>query len=198
MAIDRVPELKRCRSLGLEPGVIGLGKTSKREPRRTRSKVSEYGSQLKEKQKAKFIYGVLEKQFRSYYNKAKKMQGVTGENLLNLLETRLDNVVFRLGLASTRRQARQVVRHGHITVNGKRLDIPSAIVSVGDIVAVSEKAKSNAFFKGLSESGTTLTAPAWIEADAANLSGKIVRLPEAADLVDIPVDSQAIVELYSR
>ena len=198
MAIDRVPELKRCRSLGLEPGVIGLGKTSKREPRRTRSKVSEYGSQLKEKQKAKFIYGVLEKQFRSYYNKAKKMQGVTGENLLNLLETRLDNVVFRLGLASTRRQARQVVRHGHITVNGKRLDIPSAIVSVGDIVAVSEKAKSNAFFKGLSESGTTLTAPAWIEADAANLSGKIVRLPEAAALVDIPVDSQAIVELYSR
>ena len=198
MAIDRVPELKRCRSLGLEPGVIGLGKTSKREPRRTRSKVSEYGSQLKEKQKAKFIYGVLEKQFRSYYNKAKKMQGVTGENLLNLLETRLDNVVFRLGLASTRRQARQVVRHGHITVNGKRLDIPSAIVSVGDIVAVSEKAKSNAFFKGLSESGTTLTAPAWIEADAANLSGKIVRLPEAVDLVDIPVDSQAIVELYSR
>ena len=198
MAIDRVPELKRCRSLGLEPGVIGLGKTSKREPRRTRSKVSEYGSQLKEKQKATFIYGVLEKQFRSYYNKAKKMQGVTGENLLNLLETRLDNVVFRLGLASTRRQARQVVRHGHITVNGKRLDIPSAIVSVGDIVAVSEKAKSNAFFKGLSESGTTLTAPAWIEADAANLSGKIVRLPEAADLVDIPVDSQAIVELYSR
>ena len=198
MAIDRVPELKRCRSLGLEPGVIGLGKTSKREPRRTRSKVSEYGSQLKEKQKAKFIYGVLEKQFRSYYNKAKKMQGVTGENLLNLLEPRLDNVVFRLGLASTRRQARQVVRHGHITVNGKRLDIPSAIVSVGDIVAVSEKAKSNAFFKGLSESGTTLTAPAWIEADAANLSGKIVRLPEAADLVDIPVDSQAIVELYSR
>lgn len=198
MAIDRVPELKRCRSLGLEPGVIGLGKTSKREPRRTRGKVSEYGSQLKEKQKAKFIYGVLEKQFRSYYNKAKKMQGVTGENLLNLLETRLDNVVFRLGLASTRRQARQVVRHGHITVNGKRLDIPSAIVSVGDIVAVSEKAKSNAFFKGLSESGTTLTAPAWIEADAANLSGKIIRLPEAADLVDIPVDSQAIVELYSK
>ena len=198
MAIDRVPELKRCRSLGLEPGVIGLGKTSKREPRRTRSKVSEYGSQLKEKQKAKFIYGVLEKQFRSYYNKAKKMQGVTGENLLNLLETRLDNVVFRLGLASTRRQARQVVRHGRITVNGNRLDIPAAIVRVGDIVAVSEKAKSNAFFKGLSESGTTLTAPAWIEADAANLSGKIVRLPEAADLVDIPVDSQAIVELYSR
>lgn len=198
MAIDRVPALKRCRSLGIEPGVVGLGKSSKRQPRRTRGKVSEYGTQLKEKQKAKFIYGVLEKQFRSYYNKAKKMQGVTGENLLNLLETRLDNVVFRLGLASTRRQARQVVRHGHITVNGKRLDIPSAIVSVGDIVAVSEKAKSNAFFKGLSESGTTLTAPAWIEADAANLSGKIVRLPEAADLVDIPVDSQAIVELYSR
>lgn len=198
MAIDRVPELKRCRSLGIEPGVIGLGKSSKRQPRRTRGKVSEYGTQLKEKQKAKFIYGVLEKQFRSYYNKAKKMQGVTGENLLSILERRLDNVVFRLGLASTRRQARQVVRHGHITVNGKRCDIPSAIVNADDVIAVAEKSKSNAFFKALTEAGTTLTAPAWINADAAALTGTITRFPEAADLVDIPVDSQAIVELYSR
>ena len=141
MAIDRVPALKRCRSLGIEPGVIGLNKSSNRQPRRTRGKVSEYGVQLKEKQKAKFIYGVLEKQFRSYYNKAKKMQGITGDNLISLLERRIDNVVFRLGLASTRKQARQLVRHGHITLNGKRLDIPSALVDVNDVVAVSEKAQ---------------------------------------------------------
>ena len=198
MAIDRVPELKRCRALGLEPGVIGLSKSSNRQPRRTRGKVSEYGTQLKEKQKAKFIYGVLEKQFRSYYNKAKKMQGVTGENLLSLLERRVDNVVYRLGFASTRKQARQIVRHGHITVNGKRLDIPSAMISVGDVVAVSEKSKSNAFFKALAESNNTLTTPAWITADATSLSGKIERFPGAEDVSDIPVDSQAIVELYSR
>ena len=128
MAIDRVASLKRCRSLGIEPAVLGLSKKSKRQPKRTNRKVSEYGLQLKEKQKAKFIYGVMEKQFRGYYEKAKKMQGVTGENLLRLLERRIDNVVFRLGIASTRRQARQIVRHGHITVNGKRLDIPSALV----------------------------------------------------------------------
>ena len=198
MAIDRVPELKRCRALGLEPGVIGLSKSSNRQPRRTRGKVSEYGTQLKEKQKAKFIYGVLEKQFRSYYNKAKKMQGVTGENLLSLLERRIDNVVYRLGFASTRKQARQIVRHGHITVNGKRLDIPSAMICVGDVVAVAEKSKSNAFFKALAESNNTLTTPAWITADATSLSGKIERVPGAEDVSDIPVDSQAIVELYSR
>ena len=130
MAIDRVPALKRCRALGLEPAVIGRSKESKRQLRRTNRKVSEYGTQLKEKQKAKFIYGVLEKQFRGYYDKAKKMQGVTGENLLGLLERRLDNVVYRLGLANTRRQARQLVRHGHFTVNGKRVDIPSALVTL--------------------------------------------------------------------
>ena len=147
MAIDRVPALKRCRSLGIEPGVVGLGKSSKRQPRRTRGKVSEYGTQLKEKQKAKFIYGVLEKQFRAYYTRAKKMPGITGENLISLLERRLDNVVFRLGLAATRKQARQVVRHGHITVNGKRCDIPSALVDVNDVVAVAEKARGNAIYK---------------------------------------------------
>ena len=134
MAIDRVPSLKRCRALGLETAVVGLAKSSKRQPKRSGRKVSEYGMQLKEKQKAKFIYGVLEKQFRAYYDKAKTMPGVTGENLLGLLERRIDNVVFRLGLASTRRQARQLVSHGHITVNGKRLDIPSALIKVGDVI----------------------------------------------------------------
>jgi small subunit ribosomal protein S4 len=197
MAIDRVPALKRCRALGLEPAVIGRSKESKRQPRRTNRKVSEYGLQLKEKQKAKFIYGVLEKQFRGYYDKAKKMQGVTGENLLGLLERRLDNVVFRLGFANTRRQARQLVRHGHFTVNGKRVDIPSALVSVDDVIAVSEKSQSNAFFKELKEASNALSAPAWLESDQANLSGKVVRFP-ARDEIDVPVNEQAIVELYSK
>ena len=197
MAIDRVPALKRCRSLGIEPGVVGLGKSSKRQPRRTRGKVSEYGTQLKEKQKAKFIYGVLEKQFRAYYTRAKKMPGITGENLISLLERRLDNVVFRLGLASTRKQARQVVRHGHITVNGKRCDIPSALVDVNDVVAVAEKARGNAFFKALAESNNALSTPAWITVGADNFSGTVNRFPASEDF-DIPVDSQAIVELYSK
>ena len=197
MAIDRVPALKRCRALGLEPAVIGRSKESKRQPRRTNRKVSEYGLQLKENQKAKFIYGVLEKQFRGYYDKAKKMQGVTGENLLGLLERRLDNVVFRLGFANTRRQARQLVRHGHFTVNGKRVDIPSALVSVDDVIAVSEKSQSNAFFKELKEASNALSAPAWLESDQANLSGKVVRFP-ARDEIDVPVNEQAIVELYSK
>ena len=197
MAIDRVPAIKRCRALGLEPAVIGRSKESKRQPRRTNRKVSEYGLQLKEKQKAKFIYGVLEKQFRGYYDKAKKMQGVTGENLLGLLERRLDNVVFRLGLANTRRQARQLVNHGHFTVNGKRVDIPSALVSVGDVIAVSEKSQQGAFFKELKESSNHLSAPAWFEADQAGLTGKVTRFPNR-DEIDVPVNEQAIVELYSR
>ena len=197
MAIDRVASLKRCRSLGIEPAVLGLSKKSKRKLTRTNRKVSEYGLQLKEKQKAKFIYGVMEKQFRGYYDKAKKMQGVTGENLLKLLERRIDNVVFRLGLASTRRQARQIVRHGHITVNGKRLDIPSALVYEGDAVAVSEKSRSNAFFKTLAENYSALSVPAWLEADASNLSGKVTRYPNREE-IDVPVSEQAIVELYSK
>ena len=197
MAIDRVPALKRCRSLGIEPGVVGLGKSSKRQPRRTRGKVSEYGTQLKEKQKAKFIYGVLEKQFRAYYTRAKKMPGITGENLISLLERRLDNVVFRLGLAATRKQARQVVRHGHITVNGKRCDIPSALVNVNDVVAVAEKARGNAFFKALAESNNALSTPAWITVGADSFTGTVNRFPANEDF-DIPVDSQAIVELYSK
>lgn len=197
MAIDRVPTLKRCRALGIEPAVLGLGKESKRQPRRTNRKVSEYGTQLKEKQKAKFIYGVLERQFRNYYNKAKKMQGVAGENLLGLLERRLDNVVFRLGLATTRSQARQLVRHGHITVNGKRVDIPSALVKVNDIIAIKEKSRSNPFFKALAENYGALSVPAWISADAANLTGTVTRFPNREE-IDVPVNEQAIVELYSR
>lgn len=197
MAIDRVPSLKRCRSLGLETAVVGLAKSSKRQPKRSGRKVSEYGMQLKEKQKAKFIYGVLEKQFRAYYDKAKTMPGVTGENLLGLLERRIDNVVFRLGLASTRRQARQLVSHGHITVNGKRLDIPSALIKVGDVIGVKEKSRGTALFKEIAESKNALNVPAWLTADIQNLSGSVTRFPNR-DEIDIPVDEQAIVELYSR
>ena len=197
MAIDRVPSLKRCRALGLETAVVGLAKSSKRQPKRSGRKVSEYGMQLKEKQKAKFIYGVLEKQFRAYYDKAKTMPGVTGENLLGLLERRIDNVVFRLGLASTRRQARQLVSHGHITVNGKRLDIPSALIKVGDVIGVKEKSRGTALFKEIAESKNALNVPAWLTADIQNLSGSVTRYPNR-DEIDIPVDEQAIVELYSR
>ena len=197
MAIDRVPSLKRCRALGLETAVVGLAKSSKRQPKRSGRKVSEYGMQLKEKQKAKFIYGVLEKQFRAYYDKAKTMPGVTGENLLGLLERRIDNVVFRLGLASTRRQARQLVSHGHITVNGKRLDIPSALIKVGDVIGVKEKSRGTALFKEIAESKNALNVQAWLTADIQNLSGSVTRFPNR-DEIDIPVDEQAIVELYSR
>lgn len=195
MAIDRVASLKRCRALGIEAAVVGLSKKSKRQPRRTNRKVSEYGSQLKEKQKAKFIYGVLEKQFRLYYNKAKKMQGITGENLLVLLERRLDNVVFRLGIANTRRQARQMVTHGHIIVNGKRLDIPSAFVQVNDVIGIKESSRSNALFKAIAESDNKLSVPAWLT--AGELGGTVTRFPNR-DEIDVPVDEQAIVELYSR
>ena len=197
MAIDRVPDLKRCRSLGIEPAVIGRARQSKRKAQRTQRKVSEYGLQLKEKQKAKFIYGVLDRQFRGYYEKAKTMQGVTGENLLILLERRIDNVVFRLGFANTRRQARQIVRHGHITVNGKRLDIPSALVKVGDVVEVCEKSQSNELFKMLKETNNALSAPAWLESDQANLKGNVVRFP-SRDEIDVPINEQSIIELYSR
>jgi small subunit ribosomal protein S4 len=197
MAIDRVPALKRCRALGIEPAVVGLSRESKRQPRRTNRKVSEYGTQLKEKQKAKFIYGVLEKQFRRYYEKAKTMPGVTGENLLALLERRLDNVVFRAGIAQTRRQARQLVTHGHITVNGKRVDIPSALVKQNDVIAIAEKSRSNAFFKQRAENNDSLSAPAWLTVDKTSMTGTVTRFPNR-DEIDIPVTEQAIVELYSR
>ena len=195
MAIDRAPSLKRCRSLGIEAAVVGLGKKSKRQPRRTGRKISEYGTQLREKQKAKFIYGVLEKQFRLYYDKAKKMQGVTGENLLLLLERRLDNVVFRLGIANTGRQARQMVTHGHIVVNGKCVDIPSALVKANDVVGIREKSRSSELFKAIAESGNKLSVPAWLS--AGELGGTVTRFPNR-DEIDVPVDEQAIVELYSR
>ena len=188
---------RSCRALGLETAVVGLAKSSKRQPKRSGRKVSEYGMQLKEKQKAKFIYGVLEKQFRSYYDKAQKMQGITGENLLCLLERRIDNVVFRLGLASTRRQARQLVSHGHITVNGKRLNIPSALVSVGDVIGVKEKSRSTELFKEIAESKNALSVPAWLTADIQNLTGSVTRFPNR-DEIDVPVNEQAIVELYSK
>lgn len=197
MAIDRVPALKRCRALGIEPAVVGLAKESHRQLRHTNHKISEYGVQLKEKQKAKFIYGVLEKQFRLYYEKAKKMPGITGENLLLLLERRLDNVVFRMGLASTRRQARQIVTHGHIAVNGKRVDIPSALVKAGDEVSVMETSRSKAFFKGMNEKLGAATAPAWIVVNAEGLSAKVDRFPTREE-IDVPVAEQSIVELYSK
>ena len=157
MAIDRTPVLKRCRSLGLTPAFLGISKESHRQAKRANRKKSEYGIQLTEKQKAKFIYGLLEKQFRGYYDRAKKMEGITGENLLILLERRIDNVVFRLGLANTRRQARQIVRHGHIAVNGKRLDIPSALVKAGDVISVMEGSRSKEYFKGISAAKLTVT-----------------------------------------
>lgn len=197
MAIDRVPDLKRCRALGIEPAVIGRARQSKRKSQRTQRKVSEYGLQLKEKQKAKFIYGVLERQFRNYYEKAKKMSGVTGENLLILLERRIDNVIFRLGFANTRRQARQIVTHGHITVNGKRLDIPSALVKVGDVIEICEKSQSSELFKAMKETNNALSAPAWLESDQANLKGNVVRFP-SRDEIDVPINEQSIIELYSR
>lgn len=197
MAIDRVPDLKRCRALGIEPALIGRSRKSTRKVRATMRKVSEYAIQLKEKQKAKFIYGVLERQFRNYYYKAKKMTGVTGENLLILLERRLDNVVFRLGFSNTRRQARQFVTHGHITVNGKRVDIPSALIKVGDVIEVCEKSQSKEVFKILKETNNALSAPAWLESNQANLKGSVVRFP-TRDEIDVPVNEQSIIELYSR
>lgn len=197
MAIDRTPVLKRCRSLGLTPAFLGISKESHRQAKRANRKKSEYGIQLTEKQKAKFIYGLLEKQFRGYYDRAKKMEGITGENLLILLERRIDNVVFRLGLANTRRQARQIVRHGHIAVNGKRLDIPSALVKAGDVISVMEGSRSKEYFKGMAETIAGKTVPAWLIQDAENLGGKVDRYPTREE-IDVPIEEHLIVELYSK
>lgn len=197
MAIDRVPALKRCRALGLEPAFIGRNKQSNRQPKRAGKKMSEYGMQLREKQKAKFIYGVLEKQFRKYYEKAKTMSGITGENLLILLERRADNIVYRMGLAATRRQARQIVSHGHILVNGKKMNIPSALLKAGDVVTIKEKSRGTVLFKDMAETASALDVPAWISFDAQNLAGTIERLPNREE-IDVPVEEQMIVELYSR
>ena len=197
MAIDRTPVLKRCRSLGLSPAFLGISKESNRQVRRQNRKKSEYGIQLTEKQKAKFIYGVLEKQFRGYYDKAKKMEGIAGENLLILLERRIDNVVYRLGLANTRRQARQIVRHGHIAVNGNRLDIPSAMTYVGDVITVMENSRGKEYFKGMEETLATKAVPAWLIQDAQNLGGKVDRFPTREE-IDVPIEEHLIVELYSK
>ena len=197
MAIDKTPVLKRCRSLGLDPVFLGVDKKSKRQPRNSRRKVSEYGKQLKEKQKAKFIYGVLEKQFRGYYEKAIKGEGVTGDNLMSLLESRLDNVVFRLGFARTRKEARQTVDHGHITVNGHRVDIPSYQVKAGDVVAVAPKAKDLLPIKEAIVSSEHMAVPAWLEVDIEKLRGTVLQTP-VRDQIDLDIDAQLIVELYSK
>ena len=197
MAIDRTPVLKRCRQLGIDPVVLGYTtKESKREPKRRR-KESEYGMQLREKQKVKFIYGVLEKQFRGYYKHTLRQEGVTGENLMRILESRLDNVVFRLGFARTRKEARQTVTHGHITVNGKRVDIPSYRVRPGDLVAVAPKAKELLVIKSALVSNERVTVPAWLEVDIEKLQGSVLSLP-TRDQIDLDINEQLIVELYSK
>ena len=197
MAIDRTPVLKRCRQLGIDPVVMGINKESKREPRRRRRQESEYGAQLREKQKAKFIYGVLEKQFRGYYDQAKRIEGITGDNLMSILESRLDNVVFRLGFARTRKEARQTVRHGHIQVNGKRVDIPSYQVKAGDVISVAPKYKDLLPIKEALIRTEHMAVPSWLEVDIEKLRGTVLQLP-SRDQIDLDIDAQLIVELYSK
>ena len=198
MAVDRTPVLKRCRQLGIEPVTMGYNKKSNRgEHQRRRRQESEYGQQLREKQKAKFIYGGLEKQFRGYYDKAKKVEGITGDNLMTILESRLDNVIFRLGFARTRKEARQTVRHGHITVNGHRVDIPSYQVKAGDVVAVAPKYKDLLPIKEALISSEHVAVPAWLEVDIEKLQGTVLQLP-VRDQIDLDIDAQLIVELYSK
>ena len=198
MARNMQPVLKRCRTLGISPAVMGYNKSSNRNPgAQKRTKKSEYAMQLNEKQKVKFVYGVLEKQFRMYYEKAEKMPGKTGDNLMSLVERRLDNVVFRLGLAATRREARQLVNHGHFTVNGKRVNIPSYLVNVGDVIAVGEKSGSTTRFKTMKEEDAFVTTPKWLERDKNALQGKVTALP-ARDDIDFEVEDHLIVELYSK
>lgn len=196
MAVDRTPVLKRCRQLGIDPVVMGINKTSHREPKRRR-KESEYGMQLREKQKAKFIYGVLENQFHGYYTAALKREGITGDNLMSILESRLDNVVFRLGFARTRKEARQTVRHGHITVNGHRCDIPSAQVKAGDVIAVAPKYKDLLPIKEALISSEHMAVPGWLEVDIEKLQGTVLQVP-TRDQIDLDLDAQLIVELYSK
>ena len=197
MAVNRVPVLKRCRSLGLDPIYLGIDKKSTRELKRANRKVSEYGLQLREKQKAKFIYGVLEKPFHNYYEKAERMPGMTGTNLMTILETRLDNVVFRLGFARTRKEARQMVTHGHICVNGRRVDIPSFRVRPGELVSVAPKAKELLVVKSALVSNERVQVPAWLEIDIEKLQGSVLSLP-TRDQIDLDINEQLIVELYSK
>ena len=197
MAVNRVPVLKRCRALGIEPAVLGYDKKSNRQNQRIGKKVSEYGTQLREKQKAKFIYGVLEKPFRNYYEKADRMKGMTGENLMTMLESRLDNVIFRLGLARTRREARQVVGHKHVMVNGKKINIPSYLVKAGDVIELTEKAKSLTRYKEIAEVTGGRLVPEWLDGDLENFKGTVKNLP-TREQIDVPVDEMLIVELYSK
>ena len=197
MAVNRVPVLKRCRSLDLDPTFLGYDKKSKRTSARAGKKKSEYGLQLREKQKAKFIYGVLEKPFRNYYDRADRMKGQTGSNLMTILETRLDNVVFRMGFARTRREARQVVLHKFITVNGKVINIPSYLIKAGDVIEVKEAAKNIQRFKDISEITAGRLVPEWLDVNKENLQGTIKELP-SREAIDVPVDEMLIVELYSK
>ncbi|OUP20856.1 30S ribosomal protein S4 [Lachnoclostridium sp. An196] len=197
MAVNRTPVLKRCRSLGLDPVYLGIDKKSNRNSQRGNKKISEYGLQLREKQKAKFIYGVLEKPFRNYYEKADRMKGMTGENLMVMLESRLDNVVFRLGLARTRQEARQIVDHKHVLVNGKQVNIPSYQVKAGDSIEIKEKCKSSDRYKAIVEATGGRLVPEWLEADLDNLKGTVKELP-TREMIDVPVNEMLIVELYSK
>ena len=197
MAVNRVPVLKRCRSLGMDPVYLGIDKKSNRQLKRSNRKMSEYSLQLREKQKAKFIYGVLEKPFRNYFEKAQRQPGMTGPNLMILLESRLDNVVFRMGLARTRREARQIVDHKHVTVNGKQVNIPSYLVKAGDVIEIKEKCKGSQRYKDILEVTAGRLVPGWIEADQENLKATVKELP-TRDEIDVPVDEMLIVELYSK
>ena len=197
MAVNRVPVLKRCRSLGLDPVYLGIDKKSKRELKRANRKVSEYGLQLREKQKAKFIYGVLEKPCRNYYKKADRMQGQTGTNLMVILESRLDNVVFRMGLARTRKEARQIVDHKHVLVNGKQVNIPSYLVKAGDTIEIKEKCKGSQRYKDILEVTAGRLVPEWLDVDTEALKGTVKELP-TREAIDVPVNEVLIVELYSK
>ena len=197
MAVDRVPVLKRCRSLGLDPIYLGIDKKSNRESKRANKKVSEYGLQLREKQKAKFIYGVLEKPFRNYYEKAERLSGQTGENLMILLERRLDNVLFRMGFGRTRKETRQIVDHKHVLVNGKCVNIPSYLVKAGDVIEIKEKHKGDNRYKLILEVTGGRLIPAWLDVDQENLKGTVKALPTREE-IDVPVNEMLIVELYSK
>ena len=197
MAVNKVPVLKRCRSLGLEPSYLGYDKKSNRELKRANKKVSEYGLQLREKQKAKFIYGVLEKPFRNYYDKADQMKGMTGTNLMTILESRLDNVIFRLGFARTRREVRQIVDHKFVTVNGKLVNIPSYLVKAGDVIEIKESRKNSQRMKDVVEVAGGRLVPEWLDVDAEKMQGTVKELP-SREMIDVPVDEMLIVELYSK
>ena len=197
MAVNRVPVLKRCRSLGLEPAYLGYDKKSNRTSARAGKKMSEYGLQLREKQKAKFIYGVLEKPFRNYYEKADRMKGMTGENLMVILERRLDSIIFRMGFARTRREARQIVGHKHVLVNGKQINVPSYLIKAGDVIEIREKSKSLQRYKDIVEVTAGRLVPEWMESDIEGLKGTVKALP-TREQIDVPVDEMLIVELYSK